>query len=81
MHPAQLPCSGVATATMCVRPTRHAVCLLVVAVVLSFSFQNGLLSKPTIKGVDAETQRKERSSAFDLLDALSKSGACGRVCM
>ena len=36
--------------------------------------QRGLLSKPETKSVGKETQRKEKSRAFDLLDALSKSG-------
>ena len=37
--------------------------------------QAGLLSKPVTARMAAEAQRKERSRAFDLLDALSKSGA------
>mmetsp|Transcript_37203 Transcript_37203/g.54773 ORF Transcript_37203/g.54773 Transcript_37203/m.54773 type:complete len:894 (+) Transcript_37203:447-3128(+) len=37
--------------------------------------QNGLLSKPQTNAVGKDAQRKERSRAFDLLDALSKSGA------
>ena len=36
--------------------------------------QHGLLSNPTTKDLLKEDQRKERSRAFDLLDALSKSG-------
>ena len=38
------------------------------------TFQRGLLSKPQTESFSKEAQRKERSRAFDLLDALSKSG-------
>lgn len=39
------------------------------------SSQRGLLSKRSSSSLNKEAQRKERSRAFDLLDALSKSGA------
>jgi len=38
-------------------------------------FQKSLLSKPEEKSLDSDEQRAERSQAFDLLDALSRSGA------
>ena len=37
--------------------------------------QANLLSKPTRHGLDADVIRKEKSKAFDLLDALSRSGS------
>eukprot|EP01064_Diplonema_japonicum_P021011 TRINITY_DN3055_c0_g1_i1.p1 TRINITY_DN3055_c0_g1~~TRINITY_DN3055_c0_g1_i1.p1 ORF type:complete len:924 (+),score=285.24 TRINITY_DN3055_c0_g1_i1:65-2773(+) len=36
--------------------------------------QEGLLSKPTTKTVNVDDQKKEKTAAFDLLDALTKSG-------
>ena len=41
----------------------------------SKTFQRGLLSNPETTGLNKQGQRDERSRAFDLLDALSKSGA------
>lgn len=38
-------------------------------------FQRGLLSKPTSRSLDSEAQDEEKAKAFDLLDALSRSGA------
>jgi len=37
--------------------------------------QKGLLAKPTTSTVTPEEQKKEKDAAFDLLDALTKSGA------
>lgn len=37
--------------------------------------QKGLLSAPTSSNLQAREQKTEKSKAFDLLDALSKSGA------
>ena len=37
--------------------------------------QAGLLSTPQISSLDADTQAAEKNSAFDLLDALTRSGA------
>ena len=39
------------------------------------SRQANLLSKPERQGLDADEIRKEKSKAFDLLDALSRSGS------
>merc|ERR1712003_55468 len=37
--------------------------------------QKALLAKPTTSHLNADDQKKEKDSAFDLLDALTKSGA------
>merc|ERR1712151_962623 len=37
--------------------------------------QKALLSKPTTSTVTGDEQKKEKDAAFDLLDALTKSGA------
>ena len=37
-------------------------------------FQKGLLSKPSSRSLGAEQQDEEKAKAFDLLDALSRSG-------
>lgn len=42
--------------------------------VWSKSSQKGLLAKPTTASVHADEQKKEKDAAFDLLDALTKSG-------
>jgi hypothetical protein len=36
--------------------------------------QKSLLEEPTTSSLDADAQKKEKNAAFDLLDALSKSG-------
>merc|ERR1711988_245507 len=37
--------------------------------------QKALLAEPTQESLDSEEQKKEKDAAFDLLDALTKSGA------
>merc|ERR1712012_122944 len=37
--------------------------------------QKALLAKPSIRSLDAEAQKVELNAAFDLLDALTRSGA------
>ena len=44
------------------------------------SFQRNLLSKPETKSLDAPQLKEERDAAFDLLDALSRSGALDINC-
>ena len=41
----------------------------------SLQYQQGLLSKKRKRSLDAADQDEERAKAFDLLDALSRSGA------
>eukprot|EP00750_Incisomonas_marina_P027742 INCI6230.4.p1 GENE.INCI6230.4~~INCI6230.4.p1 ORF type:complete len:656 (-),score=147.96 INCI6230.4:38-2005(-) len=54
----------------CLRPTKMAA-----GETWSKTEQDGLLSKPKSRSLSQESQRNERERAFDLLDALSRSGS------
>eukprot|EP01064_Diplonema_japonicum_P008949 TRINITY_DN16417_c1_g1_i4.p1 TRINITY_DN16417_c1_g1~~TRINITY_DN16417_c1_g1_i4.p1 ORF type:complete len:962 (+),score=350.13 TRINITY_DN16417_c1_g1_i4:32-2917(+) len=56
----------------CLRPT-----IVGVGGTWKKTFQKNLLTKPEEATLGAEEQRKERNKAFDVLDALTRSGALG----